>query len=81
MLFKLALQYAVRMVQENQEELKLNVTHPLLVSAHNAKLLGKKINTMKKNMVVHLCDGNPFVFTYGSSIMDYYGGRSNHRQN
>jgi hypothetical protein len=47
MLFNITLEYAIRKVQENQEGLKLNGTHHLLVYA-NVNLLEKDINTTKK---------------------------------
>lgn len=39
----------MRRVQANQQGLKLNVTHQLLVSADGVDLLGKDIDTIKKN--------------------------------
>jgi hypothetical protein len=44
-----ALQYAIRRVQVSQDDLKLNGTHQLLVSADDVNILGGKVHTIKKN--------------------------------
>jgi hypothetical protein len=49
LLFNFALGYAFRRVQANQEGLKLNVTHKLLVSADYVNILGGSIHAIKKN--------------------------------
>jgi hypothetical protein len=49
LLLKFGLEYAIRKVQENQLEVKLNGTHQLLVYADYVNLLRANIDTIKKN--------------------------------
>jgi hypothetical protein len=49
LLLNLALEYAIRKVQENQVELKLNGTLQLLDCADDVKLLGYNTDTIRKN--------------------------------
>jgi len=49
LLFDFALEYAIRRVQVNQDDLKLNGTHQLLVYAGDVNMLGGGVHTVKKN--------------------------------
>jgi hypothetical protein len=47
MFFHVALEYAIRKVQENQVGLKLNGTHHILVYADDVNRMGDNIETIK----------------------------------
>jgi len=51
MLFNFALEYTIRRVQVNQDGLKLNGTHQLLVYANNVNKLSRSIHNLKKDTV------------------------------
>jgi hypothetical protein len=48
LLFNVALEYAIRKVQEIKVGLKLSGTHQFLAYANDVNLLGDNIDTMKK---------------------------------
>ena len=47
--FNCALEYTIRRVQVNQDGLKLNGTHQILVHADGANILGGSVHTVKEN--------------------------------
>jgi hypothetical protein len=49
LLFNVGLEYAIRRVQVNQDGLKLNGTHQLLVYAYDVNILGGSVHTIEKN--------------------------------
>jgi len=52
LLFNFALEYAIRRVQVNQDGLKLNGTHQILVHANDVNTLGRSVHSIEKNMEV-----------------------------
>ena len=52
LLFNPSEEYATRKLQANQEEIKLDGTHQLLVWADDVNLLGENIYTTKKNIAI-----------------------------
>jgi len=48
LLFNLVFEYAVRRVQVNQNGLKLNGTHQLLVYADGVNITGRSVHTLKE---------------------------------
>jgi len=49
MLFNFALEYDIRRVQVNKDDLKLNGTHQILAYADGVNILGGSLHTIKEN--------------------------------
>jgi hypothetical protein len=49
LLFNFTLEYAIRRIQANQEGLKLNGAHQVLVYADDVNILGRSIHSINKN--------------------------------
>jgi len=49
LLFNFTLEYVFRRVQVNQDVLKLNGKHQILVCADEVNILGGRVHTIKKN--------------------------------
>ena len=49
LLCNFAFEYAIKRVQVNQDGLKLNGTHQLLVYADDVNILGGSVHTIKKS--------------------------------
>jgi len=50
LLFNFSLEYAIRRIQVNEDGLKLNGTHQLLVYADDFNVLGGSLHTVKENV-------------------------------
>ena len=58
LLLRFALEYAIRTVQVNQDGLKLDGTHQLLLYADDVNVLGGSVHTLKENAEALLAASN-----------------------
>jgi hypothetical protein len=49
LLFNFSLEYAIKRIQVNHDDLKLNGTHQLLAYADDVNILGGSVHTVKEN--------------------------------
>jgi hypothetical protein len=59
-LFNFALENVIRRVKLNQDGLKLNVTHHLLIYADDVNILGGNVDSIKKNLLTYSMGQSPF---------------------
>jgi hypothetical protein len=52
MIFIFALEYFIRKIQENQDEMKLNGTHQLLVYADNVSISSYNVNNKEETQKI-----------------------------
>jgi len=70
-LFNFALDYAIRRVQVNQDGVKLNGTHQLLVYADDVNILGGRVLTVNKNTDTMLVGSKEFGLEVKSDKTKY----------
>jgi hypothetical protein len=57
LLLNFAFEYAIKRVQGNQDGLKLNGTHQLVVYADDVNMLGRRVHTVKNKAEALVVDG------------------------
>jgi hypothetical protein len=85
LLFNFALEYAITRVQVNQNGLKLNGTHQVLVYVHNVNMVGGTVHTVKEKAEATVVasketglEGNANKTKYMFMSRDQKAGRSQH---
>ena len=58
LLFNVTLEYAIRRVQVNQDEMKLNGTYQLLFYADDVNILGGSVHTVKEKAETLIVSSN-----------------------
>jgi len=71
LLFNFVLEYAIRRVQVNQDGLKLNGTHQLLVYADDVDMVGGSVHTIKENVEALVLAGKEIVLEVNADKTKY----------
>jgi len=71
LLFKFALEYAIRRVQVNQDGLKFNGTHQLLVYVNDVNILGGSVHAIKENTEALVAAINEIVLEVNADKTKY----------
>ena len=78
-LFNFVVAYAIRRVQVNQEGLKLNGTHQLLVYADDVNILGGSLHTIKENAEALIVSSKEIGLEVNADKTKYMVMSRNHR--
>jgi len=73
LLSRFTLEYAIRRVQVNQEGLKLNAAHQLLVYAEDVDILGGSVHAIKKNTDILVVAGKEISLQVNAEKTKYMG--------
>jgi hypothetical protein len=69
--FNFALEYAIRKVQENHEDLEWNETHLILVYADDVNLLGKSMKTVQRKYRKYIDSSNEICLEMNAKKITY----------
>jgi hypothetical protein len=71
LLFNFDVEYAIRRSMLNQDGLKLNGTHQLLVCANDVNILGGRVHTLKKHTGAFIVDSKEIRLEVDADKTEY----------